>query len=279
MQRSSEIIRQSSEIIRRESEIARRESELVRQSSEIARQSSEIARRESELVRQSSEIAGSSPTIRESRRVGIAYAQATAPAMKLNGEFMKSTLVSGVLVILPLALVLMIVLKIIEMIGPLATPIVAWLPQALRFPALITLLLLFLACLVAGLLAQTRAGRGVGNSLEGAILNRIPGYSMVRSITRRIANVEESEKFAPAFVELEDALVPAFVVEEHADGRYTVFVPSAPTPAVGAIYVMARERVYIVDAPFLNAVRCISTWGVGAAKLVQAMREPEKRPD
>jgi uncharacterized membrane protein len=95
---------------------------------------------------------------------------------------------------------------------------------------------------------------------------------MVRSLTRRIGNVEESEKFAPALVQLEGTLVPAFVVEEHVDGRYTVFVPSAPTPAVGAIYIMTKERVHLVDVPFLKAVKCVSRWGVGSAELLQAMR-------
>jgi len=195
---------------------------------------------------------------------------------RLAGEFIKSTLWSGVLVILPLGLVATIVLKIVDMVGPLSTPIIAWLPRGFRYPVIIPLLLIFLLCLVAGLLAQTRAGHSAGTSLEQALLNRIPGYSMVRSVTRRIGNVEESAKFSPALLEVEDgALVPAFVVEEHADGRYTVFVPSAPTPAVGAIYIVARERVHLVDASFLAAVKCVSSWGVGSDELLQAMRPPE----
>lgn len=197
--------------------------------------------------------------------------------MKLRGEFIKSTLLSGVLVILPLCLVLVIVLKIVVMIQPLSEPLVEWLPHEFRFPALIAVLLLLIACLLAGLLAQTRAGRGFGTSVENAVLHRIPGYSTVRSLTRRIANAEESAKFAPALVEIEEALVPAFVVEEHPDGRYTVFVPSAPTPAVGAIYIMARTRVHLVDAPFMKTVTCVSSWGVGAAELVQTMRAPEEK--
>lgn len=172
---------------------------------------------------------------------------------------------------LPFALIVIVVLKVIGMLQPLAAPIAEWLPHAFRYPAAIALGLLVLCCLFTGLLAQTRSGRGVGTSFEVAILNRIPGYSMVRSITRRIGNVEESKQFAPALVEIEDALVPAFIVEEHAEGHYTVFVPSAPTPAVGAIYIVPHGRVHLVDASFLEAVKCISSWGVGAAKLLQAM--------
>jgi len=133
---------------------------------------------------------------------------ASTSTRRLPGEFIKSTVVSGVLVILPLGLAAIVLLKIVDMMRPLATILVEWMPHGLRFPTLIALLLLLVVLLASGLLAQTRAGRGAGTSLEGAILNRIPGYSMVRSLTRRIGNVEESEKFAPAFVEIEDALVP-----------------------------------------------------------------------
>lgn len=192
-------------------------------------------------------------------------------------EFIKSTLVSGVLVVLPLGLIAVVVLKILELIIPLATPVLAWFPHWLHFPILIASLMLLLGCVVAGLLAQTRVGQAAGNSVEGAVLNHIPGYSMVRSLTRRIGNIEESEKFASALVEIEEALVPGFVVEEHADGSYTVFVPSAPTPAVGVIYIIARERVHLVDVPFLKTVKCISRWGVGAGELYQAMRAAPTR--
>lgn len=195
--------------------------------------------------------------------------------MKAIGEFIKSTLIGGLLVILPLGILAMLVLKIVGMLQPVAAPIVQWFPVGLRFPTVIVGVLLLLACSVAGLLARTRVGSGAGTYFEDAILNYIPGYSTVRSLTRRIGNVEESERFAPALVELEDALVPAFVVEEHADGRRTVFVPSAPTPAVGAIYIMTAERVHLVDVPFLKSVKCVSSWGAGSAELLKAMRSPE----
>jgi uncharacterized membrane protein len=195
--------------------------------------------------------------------------------MKAIGEFIKSTLIGGLLVILPLGLVAMVVLKIVGMLKPVAAPIAERLPHVFHFPFVIASLLLLLACFITGLLAQTQTGQSVENFFERAILNHIPGYEMVRGLTRRIGNIEESEKLAPALAELEDALVPAFVVEKHMDGRYTVFVPSAPTPAVGAIYIMAKERVHLVDAPFLKTVKCVSSWGVGSAELLKAMRAPE----
>ncbi|NJN39821.1 MAG: hypothetical protein HC807_01725 [Gammaproteobacteria bacterium] len=81
----------------------------------------------------------------------------------------------------------------------------------------------------------------------------------------------DDETFAVALVDIEDALVPAFIVEEHADGQFTVFVPSVPTPAAGAIYILPRERVHLVDVPFTTAASVISKWGAGARDLRRAI--------
>jgi len=75
---------------------------------------------------------------------------------------------------------------------------------------------------------------------------------------------------------IEDALVPAFIVEELDDGRFTVFVPSVPTPFAGAVYILSRERVHLVDIPFTQAIQSVSRWGAGSKELVAAMRG-EKR--
>ena len=195
--------------------------------------------------------------------------------MKALAEFMKSTLIGGLLVILPLGLVAMLVMKTVGMLKHVVAPIVERLPDGLRFPTVIAAMLLMVVCFAVGLLARMRAGHNAGRFFERAILNHIPGYAMVRSFARRLGNVEESARFAPALVEIEDALAPAFVVEEHPDGRCTVFVPSAPTPGVGAIYIMGKERVHLVDASFLNTVKCISRWGAGSAELLKAMRTPK----
>jgi uncharacterized membrane protein len=191
--------------------------------------------------------------------------------MKALREFTKATLIGGLVVILPLGLLGLGAEKVIEIIRPLANSIAGWLPRWFQFPDIVALMLLLLSCFVAGLLAETRAG----NFFERVILRRIPGFSIVRSFTRRIGNIEESEKFTPALAVLEDALVPAFVVEKHSDGRYTVFVPSAPTPGVGAIYILAGERVHLLDVSLLTAIKCITSWGEGSHELLQAMRAAE----
>ena len=195
--------------------------------------------------------------------------------MKILAEFVKSTILGGLLVILPVGLLIVMVVKILGMLKPVADPIAGQLPEHYQYPMLIGVLLVVVLCFGAGLLAATRVGRIVGRLIEASMLDRIPGYSTLRSLTRRVVNEDEdSRKFAPCFAEIEDALVPAFIIEEHEDGGYTVFVPSAPTPAAGTVYVLTRDRVHLVDAPFMDVIKCVSRFGVGSAELLKAMHQP-----
>ena len=104
-----------------------------------------------------------------------------------------------------------------------------------------------------------------------ALLERLPGYGLFRSLTQRVAGEGRENAWKPALVEIEDALVPAFIIEEVANDRFTVFVPSVPTPLAGAVYILNRERVHPLDVSFTQAIGSISRWGSGSKELVAAM--------
>jgi hypothetical protein len=65
------------------------------------------------------------------------------------------------------------------------------------------------------------------------VFEKLPGYTLFRSLTLRIAAKADGVAWKPALAEIEEALVPAFIIEELADGRYTVFVPSVKVPPGG----------------------------------------------
>jgi uncharacterized membrane protein len=92
---------------------------------------------------------------------------------------------------------------------------------------------------------------------------------------RQLAGAKDEQSFEPALVEIEEALVPAFIIEKHADGQFTVFVSSSPTPMAGAIYILQPERVHPVDVPLRKAMVCVTKWGSGAAEMRDAIRREE----
>ena len=113
--------------------------------------------------------------------------------------------------------------------------------------------------------------RAAGTDREGP-LRATPRLRPVAKSDPTPGGGESRDAWQPALVEIEEALVPAFIIEELEDGRFTVFVPSVPTPFAGAVYVLSRDRVHPLDVAFTQAVQAVSRWGSGTKDLVAAMK-------
>jgi uncharacterized membrane protein len=193
--------------------------------------------------------------------------------MKFAREFVTSTVVGGLFIVVPVYLAVLLLLKGMQSAAKLVRPIAALLPDWLPAEGFFSLLLVLFFCFIVGVVVRTRAGRAVRERMEVVFFERLPGYGLLRSLTQRLAGDSDENAWQPALAEIEEALVPAFIIEELEDGRYTVFVPSIPTPLAGAVYILGRERVHPLDIPFTQAIRSISRWGSGSKDLVNAMRD------
>jgi uncharacterized membrane protein len=182
-----------------------------------------------------------------------------------------STFFGGLLVVVPLYLSVLLLLKAMQSLVGLVRPVAMLLPAWLPAEHALSLLLVIILCFLIGAAVRTPAGRAIRERIEKSLFERIPGYALLRSLTQRIAGKDEERAWKPALVEIEEALVPAFIIEELDDGRFTVFVPSVPTPFAGAVYVLAPERVHPLDVPFTQALQSVSRWGSGSKELVAAM--------
>ena len=196
--------------------------------------------------------------------------------MKTITKFLKVTLVGGLLVVLPIWVSLLLLLKAFKGAMAMLLPIAKSLPQSLVHEKVVALVLLLMICFVVGLLIRTEPDRRFGDWLSQHILDRIPGFSLMRGMTRQLAGKKGEQSFQPALVEIEDALVQAFIIEKHADGQFTVFVSSSPTPMAGAIYILSPERVHPVDVPLRKAMICVTKWGSGATEMRAAMASGSK---
>ena len=192
--------------------------------------------------------------------------------MKGLAELTKTTLIGGLLVVLPIYLSILLLAKTLAGILALLSPVTAAIPAGTQFRQVFALMIVLAVCLVAGLVVRTGAGLRAKDALERTVLGRIPGYALVRGLAERLGGDAAEGSFQPALVELEDALSPGFIIEELEDGRYTVLVPSVPTPAAGSLFILPRERVHPLDVPFTQAVKVISKWGAGAGELARGVR-------
>jgi len=191
--------------------------------------------------------------------------------MKQALAFTTRALISGLLIIIPIYLAILLLLKGMKSVVTLVRPFALLLPDWIPAETALSLLLVLVICFVIGVAVRTRAGQAVRDRVERTFFERIPGYALLRSLTQQMTGKSRENIWKPAMFESDEGLLLAFIIEEFADGRYTVFVPSVPTPLAGAVYIVDQRRVHPIDVPFTDALKTISRWGSGSKDLVAAM--------
>jgi uncharacterized membrane protein len=196
-------------------------------------------------------------------------------AMKQAIEFIKTTMLGGALIIIPAALIIFILAKVVRGLKGALEPLASQLPPGIQFPYMTEIITVVAVCFIAGLLIRTRPGRWIGGLIERYVFDRVPGYALARGLTRTSVSGAMAQGLTPALVEMEEGLVPALIIERHEDGFVTVFVPSPPVPTVGQAYVFESAKAHPVDVSLPQFIACITKWGLGAQELRLSMRPSE----
>lgn len=187
-------------------------------------------------------------------------------------EFLKATLLGGLLFVLPLLVVLIVVRHGMRVVAEALQPVAQLLPAqklaGLVVSDLLALATIVVLCFVAGLFVGTRVGGRVNQHLERLVLRKVPGYTLFKGAAHGLVGLETKSELQVALARIEEAWVLAFVVERHDNGLSTVFVPSAPTPAAGAVYYLPNERLKLLDVPVAEAIACVMRLGVGSRELL-----------
>jgi len=186
---------------------------------------------------------------------------------------LKSTLIGGLLFVLPVLVVLVIIRQAIQMTAEALRPVAHLVPTekvaGLVVADMLAIAAIVLFCFLAGLFVGTRVGRRISERLEQLVLRKVPGYTLFKGAAYGMAGLETKSELSVALARIEDAWMLAFVVERHASGLATVFVPSAPTPAAGSIYYLPADRLKFLDVPVADAMACIMRLGVGSRELLE----------
>lgn len=188
-------------------------------------------------------------------------------------RFLKSTLLGGALFVLPVFAVLLVIRHAVQLTAATLQPVAHLVPTervvGIVAADLLAVVALVLLCFVAGLFVGTRIGRRMSERLERIVLRKVPGYTLFKGAAYGMAGLETQEDLRVALARFEDGWALAFVVEWRPEGLSTVFVPSAPTPAAGAIHYLPANRVQLLDVPVAAAMGCIVRLGVGSRELLE----------
>jgi len=187
-------------------------------------------------------------------------------------EFLKATLVGGLLFLVPGVLVVIILGKAMQLAGKLARPISEHLPHTVLgvgAGTIVAVLMLILLAFLAGLFARTKAGKRIGASLERSLLGGLPQYQMVKSMAEGMTQVKSSDSVTPVLVSVEDAWQIGYLLEPLENGWVVAFLPQAPTPMSGNVMYLPADRVRPLRITMVQAMAIVKRMGVGSAEALR----------
>ncbi|MCJ7556892.1 MAG: DUF502 domain-containing protein [Gammaproteobacteria bacterium] len=186
-------------------------------------------------------------------------------------KFIRSTLIGGIFFLIPFTVLVMILGKTFTFFVKLTTPFKEWWPLdrvlGIAIADLIAIAIMILLCFLAGLFARSKTIAKFIASLESRFLNNIPGYTLVKSMTGSVTGVEQESAITPILARFDDASQVAFKIESLPDGRVIVYIPGAPDPWAGSLFVMAADRVEPLECSLQKAVKNIRGLGAGSSEL------------
>ncbi len=125
--------------------------------------------------------------------------------MRTIAEFMKATLIGGFLIVLPVYIAVLLILKAVQGLLAAVKSITAAIPASVEFDEILAILVLAVICFIVGLIVRTRAGLRAKNAIERSVLQRLPGYTLLRGLAGRVTGQADEPSFAPALAEIEEA--------------------------------------------------------------------------
>ena len=188
-------------------------------------------------------------------------------------KFIKSALVNGLAMLLPVVLVFLAIREIFALLVNIAAPIADFFPEGtfdhVKETEIIAVLLIAGLAFFLGVLSKVKTGRVLGHGIEKYTLNKIPMYRMLKSLVGAFLNLESEESFKPALLDNGNGdLEPVYVIEDRGRPRVVVMIPWAPTAFAGSVKLVKRERVHRLDVTLDEFSLSLTHLGTGMSELL-----------
>jgi len=133
----------------------------------------------------------------------------------------------------------------------------------------LAIIILIAICFLAGLFSQTKTAKQMVNWLESNLLSNIPGYSFMKNLGEEAAGTAPANSQQAVIVQFDDASQIGFLVEHISEGRAVVFIPDAPSPWTGGVFIFDEERIKPLNVPATSAIKSLQRLGEGTGALLK----------
>ena len=185
-------------------------------------------------------------------------------------DFLKTTIVGGLVFLVPLVLVSMVLKRGLEIASRVAKPVVENFPShqvaGVALGTIAAALLLTIVAFAAGLAARTERGRAITRWVGESVLGAMPQYRVVTSMAEGLTKIEQGDGLRPALVAIDDVWQVCYVLEELEHGWVAIFIPQAPTPMSGNVLYVTEDRLRRLDIGIGAAMQLVKRMGAGSAQ-------------
>jgi uncharacterized membrane protein len=206
----------------------------------------------------------------------MTFFQRRRPIIRRAQRFVGTTILGGLVVVLPLTLFVFIIKVLFDLIIGVIQPLSSllgfsdhvneWLINLLVLAIILVLFFLI------GLAVRTEIGQRLFQSIEDQWLKPLPFYTILRETVQQLFSKDKMPFSKVALVDPfgSGTLMTGFITDELPNGFFTVFVPTAPNPTNGFIFHIPPDRITLVDTGTEDALRSVISLGIGSNKLFRA---------
>lgn len=191
-------------------------------------------------------------------------------------RFLRTTAIGGLLFLLPLIVLGALVGQVVPIVLTIAETLGKFLPGFIKTPGgiallvLLSIVILWLLCFCAGILAQWSWGQKFSEIFEKNLLLLFPRYAILRDqMAGTLGGSKTKPKMKPVVVRFDDCLRLGFETERNEqDELVAVYLPGSPDPWSGRVALVTLERIAPVPASFASAVTTCEQMGHGTQALM-----------
>ena len=189
--------------------------------------------------------------------------------MKNRLDFIKTTVVGGIVFLIPAVIVVIALGKLfgaLKLMANALAPLFGIESLVGGFILdLLAIIVIILLCFAAGLIAKRATAKRLREKLDATLLNSFPGYAFVKGFAENLRQTEElAGSFLPVLVQFDDYAQIAFETRREPADKVAVYLPGAPNPWSGTIVYVSDERVMRLPMTLTEALRNIRTLGKGS---------------
>jgi len=193
--------------------------------------------------------------------------------MKKIFDFVKTMVIGGVLFFIPLIILIVILQKAFQITAALVMPIIKLLNVTHIFgigvEIIVAIAIILFILYLGGLISKTSRAKKAVKKIEDALLSKVPGYDMIKNMGESFVGFEGNTSISTVLARIEDAWQYGFLIEEIEGEQYAVYVPGAPNPMSGSVYILEKARIKKTNIPLQAAMKSLRGLGIGSNELLK----------